>query len=159
MKRLVMLISLNVGCSTAELVIGMLSGQAGLVSESFRLTFGCGLLTFSLFAMVTSRRRYGKGMGGGAVVGMMVGRVVIMVEPLGMVVEVAGMVVVGVLSGWWCWWLFRGGGSWMVMLGFQWDGGGGDDAVVEVVVVVVVMWWWWMVVVVGCLERKSVCSL
>ncbi|MFS7947672.1 hypothetical protein Hanom_Chr06g00550991 [Helianthus anomalus] len=29
MKRLVMLISLNVGCSTAELVIGLLSGQVG----------------------------------------------------------------------------------------------------------------------------------
>ncbi|MFS7984318.1 putative cation efflux protein [Helianthus anomalus] len=48
MKRLVMLISLNVGCSTAELVIGLLSGQAGLVSDAFHLTFGCGLLTFSL---------------------------------------------------------------------------------------------------------------
>uniref|UniRef100_A0A251U5F0 Putative cation efflux protein n=1 Tax=Helianthus annuus TaxID=4232 RepID=A0A251U5F0_HELAN len=49
MKRLVMLISLNVGCSTAELVIGLLSGQACLVSDAFHLTFGCGLLTFSLF--------------------------------------------------------------------------------------------------------------
>ncbi|KAJ0787990.1 putative cation efflux protein [Helianthus annuus] len=57
MKRLVMLISLNVGCSTAELVIGLLSGQAGLVSDAFHLTFGCGLLTFSLFAMVASRRK------------------------------------------------------------------------------------------------------
>ncbi|MFS8006302.1 putative cation efflux protein [Helianthus anomalus] len=54
MKRLVMLISYNVGCSTAELVIGLLSG---LVSDAFHLTFGCGLLTFSLFAMVASRRK------------------------------------------------------------------------------------------------------
>ncbi|KAL9995537.1 putative cation efflux protein [Helianthus debilis subsp. tardiflorus] len=57
MKRLVMLISLNIGCSTAELVIGLLSVQAGLVSDAFHLTFGCGLLTFSLFAMVASRRK------------------------------------------------------------------------------------------------------
>lgn len=32
MKRLVTLISLNVACSTAELLIGLLSGQAGTVS-------------------------------------------------------------------------------------------------------------------------------
>ncbi|KAK9055444.1 hypothetical protein SSX86_026527 [Deinandra increscens subsp. villosa] len=57
MKRLVMLISLNVACSTAELLIGLLSGQAGLVSDAFHLTFGCGLLTFSLFAMAASRRK------------------------------------------------------------------------------------------------------
>ncbi|KAI3742350.1 hypothetical protein L1987_60030 [Smallanthus sonchifolius] len=57
MKRLVMLISLNVACSTAELLIGLLLGQAGLVSDAFHLTFGCGLLTFSLFAMAASRRK------------------------------------------------------------------------------------------------------
>ncbi|KAK1420761.1 hypothetical protein QVD17_22609 [Tagetes erecta] len=57
MKRLVMLISLNVACSTAELLIGLLSGQAGLVSDAFHLTFGCGLLTFSLFAMAASKRK------------------------------------------------------------------------------------------------------
>ncbi|XP_071697734.1 metal tolerance protein C2 [Rutidosis leptorrhynchoides] len=57
MKRLVMLISLNVACSTAELLIGLISGQAGLVSDAFHLTFGCGLLTFSLFAMAVSRRK------------------------------------------------------------------------------------------------------
>ncbi|KAI7732539.1 hypothetical protein M8C21_024145 [Ambrosia artemisiifolia] len=57
MKRLVMLISLNVACSTGELVIGLLLGQAGLVSDAFHLTFGCGLLTFSLFAMAASRRK------------------------------------------------------------------------------------------------------
>ncbi|KAD3068298.1 hypothetical protein R6Q59_017680 [Mikania micrantha] len=57
MKRLVMLISLNVACSTAELLIGLLSGQAGLVSDAFHLTFGCGLLTFSLFAMAASRMK------------------------------------------------------------------------------------------------------
>ncbi|KAJ0629580.1 hypothetical protein HanHA300_Chr00c0598g0788611 [Helianthus annuus] len=84
MKRLVMLISLNVGCSTAELVIGLLSGQACtcLVSDAFHLTFGCGLLTFSLFGC---------------------------------------------------------GGSWMVMLGFQWDGGVGGSGMV----VVGMMRWWW----------------
>ncbi|XP_076926396.1 metal tolerance protein C2-like [Bidens hawaiensis] len=57
MKRLVMLISLNIACSTAELLIGLLSGQAGLVSDAFHLTFGCGLLTFSLFATAASRRK------------------------------------------------------------------------------------------------------
>ncbi|KAI3514287.1 hypothetical protein L1887_12607 [Cichorium endivia] len=57
MKRLVMLISLNVACSTAELIIGLLSGRAGLVSDAFHLTFGCGLLTFSLFTMAASRRK------------------------------------------------------------------------------------------------------
>lgn len=30
---------------------------AGLVSDAFHLTFGCGLLTFSLFAMATSRKK------------------------------------------------------------------------------------------------------
>ncbi|KAL9240170.1 hypothetical protein vseg_014419 [Gypsophila vaccaria] len=57
MKRLFVLISLNVAYSTAELFIGLLSGRAGLVSDAFHLTFGCGLLTFSLFAMAISRRK------------------------------------------------------------------------------------------------------
>ncbi|XP_010672644.2 metal tolerance protein C2 [Beta vulgaris subsp. vulgaris] len=57
MKRLFLLISLNVAYSTAELFIGLLSGRVGLVSDAFHLTFGCGLLTFSLFAMATSRRK------------------------------------------------------------------------------------------------------
>jgi Co/Zn/Cd efflux system component len=30
---------------------------AGLVSDAFHLTFGCGLLTFSLFAMAASRTK------------------------------------------------------------------------------------------------------
>ncbi|XP_074307017.1 metal tolerance protein C2 [Silene latifolia] len=57
MKRLFVLISLNVAYSTAELFIGLLSGRVGLVSDAFHLTFGCGLLTFSLFAMAISRRK------------------------------------------------------------------------------------------------------
>ncbi|CAN4096687.1 unnamed protein product [Withania somnifera] len=56
MRRLFMLISLNVAYSTAELCIGLLSGRVGLVSDAFHLTFGCGLLTFSLFAMAASRK-------------------------------------------------------------------------------------------------------
>ncbi|GMN55873.1 hypothetical protein TIFTF001_024993 [Ficus carica] len=55
MKRLFMLISLNVAYSTAELCIGLLTGRVGLVSDAFHLTFGCGLLTFSLLAMAASR--------------------------------------------------------------------------------------------------------
>lgn len=50
-----MLISLNVAYSTAELCIGLLTGRVGLVSDAFHLTFGCGLLTFSLLAMAASR--------------------------------------------------------------------------------------------------------
>ncbi|XP_021867361.1 metal tolerance protein C2 isoform X2 [Spinacia oleracea] len=57
MKRLFLLISLNVAYSTAELFIGLLSGRVGLISDAFHLTFGCGLLTFSLFAMTASRRK------------------------------------------------------------------------------------------------------
>ncbi|WMV19345.1 hypothetical protein MTR67_012730 [Solanum verrucosum] len=57
MRRLFLLISLNVAYSTAELCIGLLSGRVGLVSDAFHLTFGCGLLTFSLFAMDASREK------------------------------------------------------------------------------------------------------
>ncbi|XP_057509694.1 metal tolerance protein C2-like [Actinidia eriantha] len=57
MRRLLVLIFLNVAYSTAELCIGLLSGRIGLVSDAFHLTFGCGLLTFSLFAMDASRRK------------------------------------------------------------------------------------------------------
>ncbi|XP_041024584.1 metal tolerance protein C2 [Juglans microcarpa x Juglans regia] len=57
MKRLFVMISLNVAYSTAELVIGLFTGRVGLVSDAFHLTFGCGLLTFSLFAMTASRKQ------------------------------------------------------------------------------------------------------
>ncbi|XP_073103224.1 metal tolerance protein C2 [Elaeis guineensis] len=57
MKRLALMISLNVAYSTAELLIGVLTGRVGLVSDAFHLTFGCGLLTFSLFSMAASRRK------------------------------------------------------------------------------------------------------
>ncbi|EEF31669.1 cation efflux protein/ zinc transporter, putative [Ricinus communis] len=57
MKRLLTLISLNVAYSTAELGIGLFTGRVGLVSDAFHLTFGCGLLTFSLFAMTTSKKK------------------------------------------------------------------------------------------------------
>lgn len=57
MRRLFMLISLNVAYSTAELCIGLLSSRVGLISDAFHLTFGCGLQTFSLFAMAASREK------------------------------------------------------------------------------------------------------
>ncbi|CAL9781314.1 unnamed protein product [Musa acuminata subsp. burmannicoides] len=57
MKRLALMISLNVAYSTAELLIGIFTGRVGLVSDAFHLTFGCGLLTFSLFAMAASRKK------------------------------------------------------------------------------------------------------
>ncbi|XWS43247.1 hypothetical protein CRYUN_Cryun16bG0086500 [Craigia yunnanensis] len=57
MKRLLIMISLNVAYSTAELAIGLFTDRMGLVSDAFHLTFGCGLLTFSLFAMAASRRK------------------------------------------------------------------------------------------------------
>ncbi|KAK9157164.1 hypothetical protein Scep_003738 [Stephania cephalantha] len=57
MKRLFVMISLNVAYSTVELFIGLLTGRVGLVSDAFHLTFGCGLLTFSLFAMAASRKK------------------------------------------------------------------------------------------------------
>ncbi|XP_028777680.1 metal tolerance protein C2-like isoform X2 [Neltuma alba] len=57
MKRLFFMISLNVAYSTAELFIGLFTGRVGLVSDAFHLTFGCGLLTFSLFVMAASRKK------------------------------------------------------------------------------------------------------
>ncbi|XP_044481943.1 metal tolerance protein C2-like isoform X2 [Mangifera indica] len=57
MKRLFILISLNVAYSTVEMAIGLFTGRAGLVSDAFHLTFGCGLLTFSMFAMAASRQK------------------------------------------------------------------------------------------------------
>ncbi|KAK4281810.1 hypothetical protein QN277_013261 [Acacia crassicarpa] len=57
MKRLFFMISLNVAYSTAELFIGLFTGRVGLVSDAFHLTFGCGLLTFSLFVMAASKKK------------------------------------------------------------------------------------------------------
>ncbi|KAF7818948.1 metal tolerance protein C2 [Senna tora] len=57
MKRLFFMISLNVAYSTTELLIGLFTGRVGLVSDAFHLTFGCGLLTFSLFVMAASRKK------------------------------------------------------------------------------------------------------
>ncbi|XP_075517833.1 metal tolerance protein C2 [Primulina tabacum] len=57
MRRLFVLIFLNVAYSTAELFVGLFSGRIGLVSDAFHLTFGCGLLSFSLFAMTASQKR------------------------------------------------------------------------------------------------------
>nr|AMY26641.1 cation efflux protein [Linum usitatissimum] len=66
MRRLCLMIFLNVAYSTTEFAIGLFSGRiglvlfyciSGLVSDAFHLTFGCGLLTFSLFAMAASRRK------------------------------------------------------------------------------------------------------
>lgn len=56
-KRLLMLIFLNVAYSSVELLIGLFSGRIGLVSDAFHLTFGCGILSFSLFAIVTSQKK------------------------------------------------------------------------------------------------------
>ncbi|KZV53318.1 hypothetical protein F511_07612 [Dorcoceras hygrometricum] len=56
MRRLFVLIFLNVAYSTAELFVGLFSGRIGLVSDAFHLTFGCGLLSFSLFAMAASQK-------------------------------------------------------------------------------------------------------
>ncbi|KAK2651332.1 hypothetical protein Ddye_018821 [Dipteronia dyeriana] len=57
MKRLFLMISLNVAYSTVEMAIGLFTGRVGLVSDAFHLTFGCGLLTFSVFAMAISRKK------------------------------------------------------------------------------------------------------
>lgn len=51
------MISLNVAYSTVELLIGLFTGRVGLVSDAVHLTFGCGLLTFSLFVMGASRKK------------------------------------------------------------------------------------------------------
>ncbi|WVZ73020.1 hypothetical protein U9M48_021387 [Paspalum notatum var. saurae] len=57
MRRLALLLALNVAYSATELAIGLFTGRVGLVSDAFHLTFGCGLLTFSLFAMAASRTK------------------------------------------------------------------------------------------------------
>lgn len=57
MRRLALLLALNVAYSAVEFSIGLLTGRIGLVSDAFHLTFGCGLLTFSLFAMAASRTK------------------------------------------------------------------------------------------------------
>ncbi|RWR72211.1 metal tolerance protein C2 isoform X1 [Cinnamomum micranthum f. kanehirae] len=57
MKRLSAMIALNAAYSTVELILGIFTGRVGLVSDAFHLTFGCGLLTFSLFAMAVSRKK------------------------------------------------------------------------------------------------------
>ncbi|GLT96190.1 hypothetical protein SLE2022_138330 [Rubroshorea leprosula] len=45
MKRLLLMISLNVGYSTGELGIGQFTGRISLVSAPFHLTFGFGRLS------------------------------------------------------------------------------------------------------------------
>jgi len=57
MRRLFTLIMLNVAYSTLELLIGLFTGRVGLVSDAFHLTFGCGVLSFSLFAMAVARKK------------------------------------------------------------------------------------------------------
>ncbi|BBN01138.1 hypothetical protein MPTK1_2g04970 [Marchantia polymorpha subsp. ruderalis] len=54
-KKLFVLIILNFAYSATEFLIGLFTSQIGLVSDSFHLTFGCGVLTFSLVAMVLSK--------------------------------------------------------------------------------------------------------
>ncbi|KAG6541500.1 hypothetical protein Mapa_017097 [Marchantia paleacea] len=54
-KKLLVLIILNFAYSATEFLIGLFTSQIGLVSDSFHLTFGCGVLTFSLVAMVLSK--------------------------------------------------------------------------------------------------------
>lgn len=55
-KRLLVLILLNVAYSATEFLIGLLTRRIGLVSDAFHLSFGCGMLTFSLFAMTWADR-------------------------------------------------------------------------------------------------------
>jgi zinc transporter 5/7 len=57
MRRLALLLALNVAYSAVEFAVGLLTGRVGLVSDAFHLTFGCGLLSFSLFAMAVSRTK------------------------------------------------------------------------------------------------------
>eukprot|EP00249_Psilotum_nudum_P014404 c24803_g1_i4 orf=416-1735(-) len=54
-RKLLLLIMLNVAYLTVEFSIGLFSGRVGLVSDAFHLTFGCGVLTLSLYAMVMSK--------------------------------------------------------------------------------------------------------
>lgn len=56
LKKVFVLIILNLAYSATEFVIGLLTGRVGLVSDAFHLSFGCGVLTFSLFAMTMSDR-------------------------------------------------------------------------------------------------------
>ncbi|KAG0556911.1 hypothetical protein KC19_11G088400 [Ceratodon purpureus] len=51
MKRLLVLIVLNLTYSVVEFLIGVFTRRIGLVSDAFHLSFGCGVLTFSLIAM------------------------------------------------------------------------------------------------------------
>lgn len=57
-RKLLVLLLLNVTYSSAELILGLLSGRVGLVSDAFHLTFGCGLLSFSLIAMLYTRQMH-----------------------------------------------------------------------------------------------------
>ncbi|VAI63936.1 unnamed protein product [Triticum turgidum subsp. durum] len=57
MRRLALLLALNAAYSAVELAVGLLTGRVGLVSDAFHLTFGCGLLSFSLFAMAAARTK------------------------------------------------------------------------------------------------------
>ncbi|KAF7087403.1 hypothetical protein CFC21_090596 [Triticum aestivum] len=57
MRRLALLLALNTAYSAVELAVGLLTGRVGLVSDAFHLTFGCGLLSFSLFAMAAARTK------------------------------------------------------------------------------------------------------
>ncbi|KAG0565149.1 hypothetical protein KC19_8G168500 [Ceratodon purpureus] len=50
-KRVLVLIVLNLAYSATELIIGLFTRRIGLVSDAFHLSFGCGVLSFSLFAM------------------------------------------------------------------------------------------------------------
>lgn len=55
-KRLLVLILLNLAYSATEFLIGVFTRRIGLVSDAFHLSFGCGVLTFSLFAMTWADR-------------------------------------------------------------------------------------------------------
>ncbi|CAN6464076.1 unnamed protein product [Victoria cruziana] len=57
MKRLALMILLNVAYSSTELIVGLFTSRVGFVSDAFHLTFGCSLLTFSLFSMAMARQK------------------------------------------------------------------------------------------------------
>ncbi|KAF3791238.1 Metal tolerance protein C2 [Nymphaea thermarum] len=57
MKRLSLMILLNVVYSSTELLVGLFTSRVGFVSDAFHLTFGCSLLTFSLFSMAMARSK------------------------------------------------------------------------------------------------------